>query len=246
MIEMRHRAHLSFCFLALVVAASLAVPSLQSRPAAAHHQTPVQQYGWGGQPRAIFSNYDQRGASSGAPVDWPLHFSFRQNAHVNNVKAGLCSGQSIRQYCTAGGIQYMYVEGIFWTGFDSDRGLKQQGACGENIWREHMRIYAPHEALYDGFSPNHGFYHPSWGYFVVATAHLDLRDAGSCPGRAHGYSEVAENWFIASLNAVPGWTVCYNCDNWANNANTFLVTYHGTAFPQYYENDSRTTWVNLP
>jgi hypothetical protein len=221
-----------------------------AQPVAAHHSANTfslwyDDDGEGGPHRAEFYNYDFRGNVGFPPVDWPMHYLFYGNAHVNKVKQGMCS-QTVQPYCDTGGPQHMWVNGNAggqsFVGFDSDLGRKRKSICGDGTWWPHMRLYAPHT----NYIGDHSFYSISVGYFVVGTSHLDYHDDGDCPGRAHGFNDVAENWFNTPLANVPGWTTFYECCSFLGNANSFHVTYHGTAYPHYYENNDISSVVHVP
>lgn len=88
-----------------------------------------------------------------------------------------------------------------------------------------------------------------YGYFIVGTAHLDYRDKNGCAGRIHGYSDVAENWFLGTISGVPGWS--YVTDAWDFwNANSFHPPFGrvlgGQNVPHVYENNGLAYEVNVP
>lgn len=107
-----------------------------------------------------------------------------------------------------------------------------------------MRIYAP-----DAQNAPDSYYSLLYGHFVVATSHLDFRDSNGCNDRRHGYSEVGENWFIGTMSAVPGWSVCYGCWGplWNTNVGHEPVFRNlgGVDVPHIYDNDwwGTYTWV---
>lgn len=197
-----------------------------------------------------FSNYDYRQSGWG-DVDWATGFFFKFNATINGVKNGICTGTTHSwKYCTGGGTKWMYVQQLFsqpqatpapWAGFDADGGRKRFNQnCSNNEWTAHIRLYAP---------PNQdAFYDLTDGFQVVGSAHLDYRDKDGCSGRAHGYTEVGENWMIGTMNGVPGWSVSYNTVGLlnANSTHTVYHTLGGVAVPHVFDNDGLGTlvWVS--
>lgn len=175
-----------------VLAGSIAVLAsllATAAPAAAHTPTPGQ-YGWkrltaGGD---YFLNYDGARTLSRHARDWPVGLIFYDDASVNRVKTFYGN----RGFTREGGYMYMgYVDGDLrgparsaWQFFDRDKGKKTVCTRGLN---DHFRVYGP--------SGTDRFNDPRYGYFVVASAHIDHGDGdGACAGeRWFGLSESVEN-----------------------------------------------------
>lgn len=233
---------------ALLVVAGLAVQP--GSPASAHHgqQWILQMPNQGN----LFTNYDYRQGGWG-DVDWPTGFIFRGNAHVNRVKDGVCNlTNHFWKFCIAGGIPNMYVKGVppadSWEGFDTDRGRKRfDQFCDSMEWTSHMRMYAPQTTNGQG-GGNDNFFSVEFGFMVVGTTHLDYQDKDGCGARQHGHTEVAENWFLGTLNGIPGWTV--NPEIWgfanANGNHTIMRNLGGAMVPHTYDNNGLATEVVVP
>lgn len=247
----------AFVVSAILVGVTTAVE--QPAPAEAHHNTQLI-ICWrtcssgAGQNNVRFTNYDYRQAGWGA-VDWPTGFVFTNNASVNRVKDGLCSGTTHPwKFCQSGGPQYMRVEqrlnpgdgccapGVWW---DSDSGRKRFSQnCSSTEWTAHIRLYAPTNP-----SPTDVFYDHVDGYMVVGTTHLDYQDKNGCAGRSHGGTEAAENWMIGTMSSVPGWNVSYNTFSGLQNANSRHIvqrTIGGASVPHEYVNDGLSSIVEIP
>lgn len=188
-----------------------------------------------------FGAYDLRQAGSG-PVDWPVTFVFRGNATVERIQNGLCSEtQHPWKYCDHGGSMYLFARGGTagepFSGYIADGGLKRFGeTCATNDFTAHLRIYAP---AADSFTS------PTYGHIVVATAHLDFQDKAGCSGRVHGYSDVAEAWFIEAMRTIPGWEVNADQVDLGNANEQFVVMrdVSGADVPHIYQSDRLATEV---
>lgn len=233
---------------ALLVGAGLTVQ--QATPASANHG---QQWILNLQNDSnLFTNYDYRQGGFG-DVDWPTGFLFRGNANVNRVKEGVCSLTThFWKFCIAGGTQNMYVKGVppaeSWEGFDTDRGRKRfEQFCNSMEWTSHMRMYAP-QTTNGMASGDDNFFSVQYGFMVVGTTHLDYQDKDGCGARQHGFTEVGENWFLGTLNGIPGWTVAPEIWGFLNaNANhTIMRNLGGAMVPHTYDNNGLATEVVVP
>ncbi len=188
-----------------------------------------------------FTRYDLRQAASG-PVDWPVTFVFRGNASIDRIRTGLCQEtQHPWKYCDRGGSMYLFARGRTadepFSGFIGDGGLKRfRETCATNDFTAHLRLYAP---------PAGSFASATYGRIVVATAHLDFQDKVGCSGRVHGYSDVAEAWFIEAMRTIPGWEVHADHLDLGNANETFVVMRDvaGADVPHVYQSDRLATEV---
>src|SRR4051812_6793105 len=106
-----------------------------------------------------FLNYDGGKNLRPSTRDWPVSLIFYTDASVNRVKSFY---DDERGYNRRGGRlwePYRYSTKIR---FDGDKGKKTD--CNENASDNHFRVYGGY---------NDRFYDPGWGYYVVATAHVD-------------------------------------------------------------------------
>lgn len=181
-----------------------------------------------------FLNYDG-GANtmSRSSRDWPIGLIFYNNAEIDRVKAFFQTAGFRR----AGGIKY---EGYKQAGrgrrrFDSDRGRKTE--CDEHSIDYHYRVYGP------GSSDR--FYEPGpWGYYVVASAHIDRFDGCGDERQAayFGYSERVEG-FIADVARLGGWGVQ---EDRVNLGNYERLRHDREDRAHRWENDGRATTIRVP
>ena len=196
-----------------------------------------------------FSPFDFRQNGSG-PTDWPVTFVFRGNATMERVKAGLCrETRHPWKYCDSGGSMYLYARtgasGAHFEGFVGNGGIKRFGEnCASNEFTAHMRMYAPPADGRPG-ADSDSFASAVYGNMVLATVHLDFQDKAGCSGRVHGYSDVAEEWFIEAMKTIPGWQVIPDSLDLGNANDTFVVMrdVSGAHVPHVYENDQLATEV---
>jgi hypothetical protein len=129
-----------------------------------------------------FDTYDYgQKTRSEEHVDWPVSLIFFNNATVPKVKAPLSAVMP-----HTGSLKYAWVGGTW----DQDRGIKQYpGKCDPWPGNYHMRVYAP--------SQTDRMYNDFYGYFVVATTHMDYREG--CAGEWFGESEAAEDFVLAEF-----------------------------------------------
>jgi hypothetical protein len=128
----------------------------------------------------LFRSYDFRSNahSSATNADWPVTAIYKDNAEVDKVKSGLGGGCSV---ATCGGMYARVAENSSWS-WDSDLGRKVHS--GHSVCSGiHTRVYAPDDR----------FNNPSWGYFVIATAHHDVNDCPPFRNTWYGWSEAAQN-----------------------------------------------------
>lgn len=173
----------------------------------AYTPTP-RQYAWkrlspGGD---YFLNYDGGQTVDREERDWPVGMIFYGDASVDRVK----TFYGTRGFTREGGYMYMgYRDGDLrgpalraWQRFDRDKGKKTECVNG---YDDHFRVYGP--------SNTDRFNDPRYGYFVVATAHIDHGDGGgACAGTPwFGESEqverrlaaIAASTYRVNLNAKP-------------------------------------------
>ncbi|HTU13665.1 MAG TPA: hypothetical protein VMF31_00580 [Solirubrobacterales bacterium] len=168
-------------------------------------------YTWGYEIRGsiLFHNYDftddpssmeVEGTALSDNVDWPVTMIFLGQSSVNKVKKLF-----EKPFSSTGGAMYFramedlehYVRpewtrwGSPWWYTDSDKGRKT-GLCSSGTLprmkfsTEHYRIYG--HPYYDGW------YTPSWGWFTVATTHVDVRECDQIANRDYYCcSEQTEN-----------------------------------------------------
>ena len=124
-----------------------------------------------------FMNYD---FLSGNPapnnVDWTIDMIFWNNASVSRVKEiywRSALGNSMWFLGTDDGYNWFY---------STDSGTRD-GICNDT----HMRLYGPN---------NNRFYTTAWGYYVIATSHLDVNECIPWDQK-FGWSENAEGILAA-------------------------------------------------
>ena len=110
-------------------------------------------------------------------VDWPVSLVFFNNATVSKAKAPLSSVMP-----HTGSLKYAWVGGTW----DQDRGIKQYPGKCDSTTNYHMRVYAP--------PGTDRMFNTYYGYFVVATTHMDYREG--CSGQWFGESEAAEDFVL--------------------------------------------------
>ncbi|MCU1503871.1 MAG: hypothetical protein JWM12_3225 [Ilumatobacteraceae bacterium] len=200
----------------------------------------------------LFSNYDYRQDGQGA-VDWPVTFVFTGNATIARIKDALCHATATPwTYCDTGSTMYLEARaagpGAASAGFVRDGGVKRFGEnCSTSDFTAHMRIYAP-PAGNDRDEGRRSFTSAAYGSVVVATTHLDFEDHAGCGGRIHGYTDVAEHWFITAMRTVPGWDVRPDSLDLQNANETYVVLRQlsGAEVPHVYGNDRLATRVIVP
>ena len=198
----------------------------------------------------MFSNYDFRQSGFGA-VDWPVTFVFIGNASVQRIKDALCQQTSSAwTYCDKGGSMHLFAQasssGDASDGFLGDGGVKRfKESCSTTDFTAHMRLYAPPASTK---ATGNSFASGTYGSVVVATAHLDFEDSAGCAGRIHGYSDVAEQWFIDAIQSLDGWQVRPDTFDLGNVNDTYVVMRElsGTEVPHVYGNDRFATEVVVP
>jgi hypothetical protein len=122
---------------------------------------------------------------------------FFNNATISKVKAPVSGAMP-----HTGGLMYAYVAGVW----DQDRGIKQYPGRCDSTTNYHMRVYAP--------PSTDRMYNMYYGYFVVATTHMDYREG--CSGAWHGESEAAED-YVVSLFSARGYST-YSDWTWLGSA----------------------------
>jgi hypothetical protein len=180
-----------------------------------------------------FYNFDfSRRNVSGSTMDQPITILFWYNANVNKVK-----GIYRRPYLP-GSTRYFYLYDnprIGWQ-WDSDRGIKYITYLGAvetcpgvvvnfGYVFVHMRIYA--NPLTDRN------YNRFWGYYVLASTHLDEFPTESW----WGYQEIAERLFIEWASSR-GYQVHYNSLYFYNDA------LDGCYIRNPYSYPNTTIWCN--
>jgi len=193
-------------------------------------------------PSVRFSRYDYR-ERNGAELDWPVTFVFTGNATVQGVKDGLCRlTRGPWHYCNTGGTMYLDVgEADGQSVVTSDGGVKRfVQTCSTTEFTAHMRVYDPMIG-----TNGHERVSAAYGHVVVATTHLDFEDHNGCAGRIHGYSDVAEHWFIEAMKTIPNWDVHPDSINLGNGTDTYVVMRKlgGAEVPHVYSNDPLATEV---
>lgn len=83
---------------------------------------------------------------------------------------------------------------------------------------------------------------------VVGTVHLDFDDKGGCSGRIHGYPDIAKQWFLEAMRAVPSWRVTPDAWNLHNGSRRYVVQRKvaGVEVPHLYGQSPLATDVYVP
>lgn len=219
-----HRRRLSWAFIGLA-GMLLAVTSGASLLAAhaAHNNIWVKYEAGDG-----FRVYDYTEQLTGdyqSIVDWPVSLLFSNAARVDKVKDRLVA-------CgfTLDGIQRMngrLNDGAGWL-WDVDAGVKTpEGYASLDSYRAaHVRIYADSDDR---------MYNTTWGYYCIATCHLDYQDwIPPSPWAWYGYSEYAENFTTSEWRDHYGDNVTFPDSIWMNNVESPAYCEDGNHW--YYSN----------
>lgn len=190
-----------------------------------------------------FASYDFRQRELG-DVDWPVAFVFRGDISVDDIKDALCSKSTHAwKYCDKGGPMYMLDGPLASPGaggvFVADRGVKRFNEnCSTTRFSGHIRLY-----------PLGGPDRKGSGLArVVGTVHLDFDDKGGCSGRIHGYPDIAKQWFLVAMRAVPGWQVTPDAWDLRNGSNQYVVQRKvaGVEVPHVYGQSRLAADVYVP
>lgn len=127
-------------------------------------------------------------------VDWPITMMFYNNAEVDLVKSLFYPGFGFIKHAVVGDFDGTW--GLVW---DSDGGTKSGFFCGFGAAGDayHMRVYADWA--------DDRLYNIQWGYYVLATTHIDHNEALGCPGTWSGESELAEEHFAQLSRNIQLW-----------------------------------------
>lgn len=180
-----------------------------------------------------FSTYDFRQRDLG-DVDWPVAFVFRGRPSVAGIKEALCErSRHAWKYCGKGGRMFLFRGGSdrrATGGFAGDGGVKRfNERCSTTRFSAHLRLYELADA-----EPRAGE-----GAVVVGTVHLDFADRSGCTARIHGYPDVAEQWLLAAMRTVPGWTVTTDAWDLRTRSKPYVVLrkVSGVEVPHVYGQD---------
>ena len=171
------------------------VPIVHAAPASAAHTTHLMLLNSNNDGSGdLFSNYDLTFAGYNQNgVDWGISFVFYGYAEIDKVKIGLRAGDPGLRY--DGSTMYEYLRDNGYMDWDRDNGIKNaQGSCPSDV---HMRLYADSGDDQMGWSS-------SWGFWIVASDHKDIRE--TCSNQEFGYSEDAEAVFAGYAVSAGWWT----------------------------------------
>lgn len=180
-------------------------------------------------------NYDFSSRSVyAANVDWPIRWLFAGYAEVDYVKDRIdgCGGDPSMTPClgTSGSRKAFFGVDSGYSYWDQDGGRKAGSSCSADY---HIRLYARSDADQN--------YSPVLGFYVLASAHLDVEWLGGswCDNRYYS-TEATQAWFDARARAVPGWTVASNVSNWLNYEPTRWAD-----SAHFVESDGYATYVTV-
>jgi hypothetical protein len=162
-------------------------------------------------------------------VDWPVDFVYLNNspepAAIKSRMQAYFPCQ--KSYCVSKMNAYVSNDIInkIWT---SDRGMKMLPSCPGDAY--HQRLYAPGQGR---------FYNASWGYFVIATSHIDHNEL-CFPHGWSGKSETAEKYFAFWVSYVGIGAVWTDALRMYNTLRTSNVGGH------YWENNGMATEAVVP
>jgi len=150
-------------------------------------------------------------------VDWPMVLLFYNNAEINKVKDNILEPR-YDQGGTCASAQYARMSDGHGFNWDGDQG-KKTTCCPGAGWpvpdtADHIRFYSA------GYASRDRRYNTAWGYWIIASAHQDLREPQCVnSGAWFGYTETAEanvfNYWTNNLGR-PAWR---NQQNWHNAQN---------------------------
>lgn len=178
-----------------------------------------------------FLNYDGYGKNlSVFGRDWPVTMIFYNDASVNRVKSFY---DDERGYNRRGGKEFEPYKYTSRVRFDGDKGKKT--ACDSFHEDNHFRVYGgSHDRFYD----------PRWGYYVVATTHIDHGDGGGACADSDtyaGFSEQVEHDLAVIANT--GFTVFEDYTRPKKLQNAEELRLEGD---HWWQSDGRATIVLMP
>lgn len=196
-------------------------------------------------------NWDFNSSSvSSDNVDWGLRFIFWDNAEVDYVKDRLDGeGNDPWIYPQLNslykGSKYAYVddgpeEGPYSNFIDADRGIRDWPGCVDN-WG-HMRVYARTETDRN--------YSPGWGYYVVASSHVDkeLASEDTCDRSFKSEETHEDKWVDRIEDHLSDSPYNWDVDGYKDfgNASSLVNTAATDEPPQWYQSDGygRTVQVS--
>jgi hypothetical protein len=174
-----------------------------------------------------FLNYDGDKNLSVFDRDWGVSMIFYEDASVNRVKGFY---DEDRGYNRRGGRKWEPYRYNSRVRMDGDKGKKND--CNSGHTNNHFRVYGGY---------NDRLYDPRWGYYVVATTHVDHGDGG-------GACEASDDYFGFSENVEHDLAVI------ANNAFTVTEDYKNLRNAEslrleddhWWQSDGRATIVLMP
>jgi hypothetical protein len=180
-------------------------------------------------------------------VDWAMRFIFKGNAEIDYIKDRLDGKHwdpSIHPNLgSMGWSKYskFYDGGSQTDGeWDSDRGIKDDRNCNWN-WG-HMRFYAS--------SSEDRNYNQTYGYYVVATNHVDSEYVILCTNYYKSLEEHEDDWIwriqqnlTASSGSDYNWVVYTDAINWENGVYGTIDIGNGN---HTYQSDGLGAKVHIP
>jgi hypothetical protein len=174
-----------------------------------------------------FLNYDGKKNLSVFDRDWGVSMIFYSDASVNRVKGFYDEERGYNGRGSREWEPYRYSSRIR---MDGDKGKKTD--CNSAHTDNHFRVYGGY---------NDRFYDPRYGYYVVATTHLDHGDGGGTCAASEtyfGYSENVEHDLAVIAN--PALTVHEDYKNLRNAEPLRLEGDH------WWQSDGKATLVLMP
>jgi hypothetical protein len=212
-------------------------PAIAPRPAdvVSAPQSPVPVVRLPGEAQA-FSTYDFNKMTLDH-VEWPVEFIFRGNASVPRIEEALCQlSVAPWRYCAHGSDEFLLRPRVPSSttlsapDFVANDGVKRfSETCSDTQFTAHLRLYQISTDT------------------VIGTVHLDYEDTGGCSGSIYGYPDVAEQWFIDAMRAIPSWTVTPDSWSLGNGSAPYVVIdrSHGIDVPYVYGQDALATDVYI-
>ncbi len=175
-----------------------------------------------------FFNYDGEKNLNVDDRDWAVQMIFYSDASVNRVKGFYDESNG---YNRRGGYKWEPYRYSTRTRHDGDKGKKTN--CNSSHNDRHFRVYGGY---------NDRLYDPRYGYFVVATMHIDHGDGNdaNCPASDTWFGNSEDVEHEMAVMAASAYTVHEDYKNLRNEEPIRLTGDH------WWQSDGRASIVLMP